>query len=134
MIYLFFSISYFSPFFQYLDRTTNLDTTVTVKYLKFNSTDYPRFVFSCGHATLLEALSVRRSVGLLVRRSVSPSVCRSVGPFLIAKTSQIGAIKLFERWRQSVITRRAPDVVYTVFLLPLPNSMRLNLPCIRPCF
>ena len=62
------------------------------------------------------------------------SVSRSVRPSLIAKTSRIGAIRLFEQWRQSVTTRRAPDVVYTVLLLPLPNSTRLNLPCIRPCY
>ena len=62
-------------------------------------------------------------------RSVRQSVC----PSLIVKTSQIGTIRLFERWRQSVTTRQAPDVVYTVLLLPLLNSTQPNLPCIRPC-
>ena len=39
-----FSISWLFPFFQYFDPTTNLDTTVTVQYLKLSSPDYPRFV------------------------------------------------------------------------------------------
>ena len=43
-------------------------------------------------------------------------------------------IRLYERWRQLVMTRQAPNVVYTVLLLPLPNSTWLNLLCIRPCF
>ena len=78
------------------------------------------------HATL--QATVGRSISLLAR----PSIVRLVGRSLIAKI-QIGTIRLFERWRQSVMTRQALDVVYTEFLLPLPNSTQLNLLCIRPC-
>ena len=79
------------------------------------------------HATL--QATVGRSISLLAHPSIGPLVGRS----LITKTIQIGTIRLFERWRQSVMTRQALDVVYTEFLLPLPNSTQLNLLCIWPC-
>ena len=74
------------------------------------------------------------SIRGFVRPLVGRSVGWSVGPSLITKMSRIGTIRLFERWRQSETTRRATNVVYTILLLPLPNSTRLNLSCIRPCY
>ena len=65
-------------------------------------------------------------------RLVGLSIRPSVRWLMSAKTSQIGTIRRFERWRQSVTTRQAPDVVYTVLLLPLPNSTLLNIPRIQP--
>ena len=79
------------------------------------------FRFSVACTLLYKPLSVGWSLG------------PSVGPSLITKTSPVGMIRLFEQWRQSIMTQRAPDVVYTALLLPLPNSTPLNLPCIWPC-
>ena len=64
-----------------------------------------------------------------VGRSVGPSVSRSA----LTKTSRISTIRLFQRWRRSVMIWRAPVEVYTALLLPLPKSTRLMTPCIRPC-
>ena len=64
---------------------------------------------------------------------ILPSVGLSVGLSALTKTSQISTIRLFQRWRRSVMIRRAPVEVYTALLLPLPKSTRLMTPCIRPC-
>ena len=69
------------------------------------------------------------SVGPSVRRSVG----RSVGRYLLL-TRRISTIRLFQRWRRSVMIKRALIEVYTALLLPLPKSTRLMLSCIRPCF
>ena len=61
-------------------------------------------------------------------------VCLSVSPSCSKKKSLISIIRLFQRWRQSVMIRQAPLEVYTSLLLPLPKSTRLMTLCIRPCF
>ena len=74
-----------------------------------------------------------KSLCRLVGWSIGPSVSPSVRPSALTKMSQISTIRLFQRWRRSVMIRRAPVEVYTALLLPLPKSTRLMTPCIRPC-
>ena len=46
--------------------------------------------------------------------------------------SQIPTVRLFKFWKQPVIIRQAPDVMYTLCSLPLSKNTRLVMLYIRP--
>ena len=64
-------------------------------------------------------------------KSICLSVCLSVGPSCSKEMSLISTIRLFQRWRRSVMIKRALIEVYTALLLPLPKSTQLMMLCIR---